>query len=75
MPRTGLLPLGPSGLAYDREWAVVDHHDRALRLKQVSRSPDQNPLLRKGEQLSATATAASTAAPLLQERHCVAVLL
>ena len=28
-------PLGPSGLAYDREWAVVDHRDRALRLKQV----------------------------------------
>lgn len=30
-------PLGPSGLAYDREWAVVDHRDRALRLKQVRR--------------------------------------
>lgn len=28
-------PLGSSGLAYDREWAVVDHRDRALRLKQV----------------------------------------
>lgn len=28
-------PLGPFGLAYDREWAVVDHRDRALRLKQV----------------------------------------
>eukprot|EP00752_Nemacystus_decipiens_P007564 g6757.t1 len=28
-------PLGPSGLAFDREWAVVDHRDRALRLKQV----------------------------------------
>ena len=28
-------PLGPSGLAYDREWAIVDHRDRALRLKQA----------------------------------------
>ena len=28
-------PLGPSGLAFDREWAVVDHRNRALRLKQV----------------------------------------
>lgn len=28
-------PLGLSGLAYDREWAVVDRRDRALRLKQV----------------------------------------
>ncbi|CAM9686376.1 unnamed protein product, partial [Ectocarpus fasciculatus] len=28
-------PLGPTGLAYDREWAVVDRRDRALRLKQV----------------------------------------
>ena len=28
-------PLGPSGLAYDREWALVDHRNRALRLKQV----------------------------------------
>lgn len=31
----GRWPLGPSGLAYDREWAVVDRRDRALRLKQV----------------------------------------
>ncbi|CAN0106082.1 unnamed protein product, partial [Hapterophycus canaliculatus] len=31
----GSWPLGPSGLAYDREWALVDHRDRALRLKQV----------------------------------------
>lgn len=28
-------PLGPTGLAYDREWAVVDRRNRALRLKQV----------------------------------------
>lgn len=28
-------PLGPSGLAYDREWVVVDRRNRALRLKQV----------------------------------------
>ncbi|CAN0101625.1 unnamed protein product [Ectocarpus sp. 6 AP-2014] len=28
----GRWPLGPSGLAYDREWAVVDGRDRALRL-------------------------------------------
>lgn len=28
-------PIGTSGLAYDREWAVVDHQNRALRLKQV----------------------------------------
>lgn len=28
-------PMGPSGLAYDREWALVDHRNRALRLKQV----------------------------------------
>ncbi|CBJ33682.1 conserved unknown protein [Ectocarpus siliculosus] len=31
----GRWPLGPLGLAYDREWAVVDGRDRALRLKQV----------------------------------------
>ncbi|CAM9460867.1 unnamed protein product, partial [Ectocarpus sp. 13 AM-2016] len=34
-PPTLVWPLGPSGLAYDREWAVVDRRDRALRLKQV----------------------------------------
>ncbi|CAN0511143.1 unnamed protein product, partial [Ectocarpus sp. 12 AP-2014] len=34
-PPPTLWPLGPSGLAYDREWAVVDRRDRALRLKQV----------------------------------------
>lgn len=33
--RTARWPLGTSGLAYDREWAVVDRFDRALRLKQV----------------------------------------
>ncbi|CAN0402323.1 unnamed protein product, partial [Ectocarpus sp. 8 AP-2014] len=33
-PPPTLWPLGPSGLAYDREWAVVDRRDRALRLKQ-----------------------------------------
>lgn len=28
-------PMGQSGLMYDREWALVDHRNRALRLKQV----------------------------------------
>lgn len=31
----GRWPVGPTGLAFDREWAVVDHLHRALRLKQV----------------------------------------
>ncbi|CAM9990697.1 unnamed protein product, partial [Choristocarpus tenellus] len=30
-------PLGSLGLAYDREWAVVDSLNRALRLRQVPR--------------------------------------